>query len=409
MDIRKLAAVLGLALAVTACDSKTPNKKGGDAGTADASAEAVEAKADAGAEAKADNAGPPAPFIAEGPVAIVNGKEVPASEFNEAAERLGAMGPGIPASALDTFKEQLVQRLIDDALVKQAVADDVSSVTAKDVEEEFARFMENFQNPEDVKVFYERTGMDEATLKKEMKTSIAVKRLLQEKYDGKVSDDAIKDYYEKNKARFEKNDEVKASHILLKLAKDAKPEQEEEVKKKAEQLAKEAKGGADFAKLASEHSEGPTKSKGGDLGFFDRKRMVPAFADAAFKLKPGEVSDPVKTQFGYHVIKVMEKRDARTVPLDEAREEIEKTLERTQLRDGMRKLMTDLKSNASIERKDGDNVKVNPEFEKLQKQQPPQAPGGMPGGGLKLNLPQGGGQQGGTPGAGDQKLQLKMK
>ncbi len=402
MDIRKLAVAMGLALAVTACDSKTPDKKGADAG---ADATAVEAKTDAG-DAKAETDGPPAPFIAQGPIALVNGKEIPAADFNEAAGRLGAMGPGIPAAALDTFKEQLVQRLIDEALVKQAVGADAEKVTAEDVNAEFEKFMKNFQNPEDVKTFYERTGMDEKTLREEMKTSIAVKKILQEKYDGGVEDAEVKEYYDSNKQRFEKNEEVKASHILLKVPPNATPEQEEEIKKKAKDLSKQAKAdGADFAKLAAENSEGPTKTKGGDLGFFDKKRMVPAFADAAFKLKPGEVSDPVKTQFGYHVIKVMETRPARTVPLEEAKEEIVTTLERNKLRDGMRKFMADLKSKATIERKDGDSVKVNPEFEKLQKEQPAPTPGGIPGG-LKLNLPPGG-KAGAAPGG--QKLQLKMK
>lgn len=406
MDIRKLAAVLGLALALTACDSTTPDdKEGADAGSSDAAAEAVEATDEEKDEAAAKD-GPPAPFIATGTVAVVNGEEIPASEFNEAAERLGAMGPGIPPSALGTFRDQLVQRLIDDALLKQSVGDKIDNVTQKDVEEEFNRFMDNFPSPQDVQTFYARTGMDEATLKEEMKTSIAVKSVLQEKYGAKVTDEEIKKFYEENKQRFEKNEEVKASHILLKVPQNATPDAEKEVEKKAKEIAKEAKAdGADFAALASKYSEGPTKSKGGDLGYFDRKRMVPAFADAAFKLEEGKVTDPVKTQFGYHIIKVMDKREARTVPLEEAREEIELQLERTKLRDAMRELMADLKSDANIERKDGDNVKVNPEFEKLQKEQP--QPSGMPGG-MKLNMPQGGSGGGGAAPSGGQNLKLKM-
>jgi parvulin-like peptidyl-prolyl isomerase len=125
-------------------------------------------------------------------------------------------------------------------------------------------------------------------------------------------------------------DEVKASHILFKVEVDATEEVKAAQRKKAEEILKKAKDGESFAVLASTHSEGPTKSKAGDLGWFNRKRMVKPFADAAFAMKVSEVSDIVETQFGYHIIKKTGER--KTIPFEEAKNQINRELinERTE-------------------------------------------------------------------------------
>jgi peptidyl-prolyl cis-trans isomerase D len=118
-------------------------------------------------------------------------------------------------------------------------------------------------------------------------------------------------------------EQVRASHILLKTA----GKKEEEVKAKAEQILKEVKAGGDFAALAKKYSEDEGSAKlGGDVDFFAKGRMDPAFEEAAFKLSPGEVSDIVKSQYGFHIIKVTDKKPASTRTLDEVRPQIEDQL-----------------------------------------------------------------------------------
>jgi peptidyl-prolyl cis-trans isomerase D len=120
-----------------------------------------------------------------------------------------------------------------------------------------------------------------------------------------IPETELRQYYEKNADRFSKPEQVHARHILLKL----EGKQEEDVKKQAEDLVKQLRGGADFAALAQQYSDDPgSKTRGGDLGFFSRGRMVPEFENAAFSQKPNEIGDPVKTQFGYHIIQVLEKQ-----------------------------------------------------------------------------------------------------
>jgi peptidyl-prolyl cis-trans isomerase D len=138
-----------------------------------------------------------------------------------------------------------------------------------------------------------------------------------------VTDREIKRYYNENITRFSSPEQVQASHILFKTG----PEVDEaEIRAKAESVLAQAKGGADFAELATEHSEDTTSENGGDLGFFGRGQMVPEFDQAAFTLPVGAISDLVETQYGFHIIKVTNKQEALTQPLEGLREQIRGTL-----------------------------------------------------------------------------------
>ncbi|BBB31898.1 peptidyl-prolyl cis-trans isomerase D [Thermotomaculum hydrothermale] len=148
----------------------------------------------------------------------------------------------------------------------------------------------------------------------------------------KISDAEIKDYYEKNKDKYTQEEQVRAKHILI--SSSAKKISDAEAKKLAEKIYNQLKKGADFDKLAKKYSDDPgTKNKGGDLGFFPKGRMVKPFEDAAFSLKVGQISKPVKTRYGYHIIKVTGKKKAKTFTLDEVKEEIKSILKAKRTQD----------------------------------------------------------------------------
>lgn len=137
-----------------------------------------------------------------------------------------------------------------------------------------------------------------------------------------VSDAELQRAYQDQIESFKTKDRVKVSHILLKTQ-DRPKEVADSLRKKAEELLAQVKGGADFAALAQKVSEDPVSAaKGGDLGFIERGATVPEFEQAAFALKPGEISGIVQSQYGYHIIKAFEKETARTRPLDEVRAEL---------------------------------------------------------------------------------------
>ncbi|HXH05786.1 MAG TPA: peptidyl-prolyl cis-trans isomerase [Vicinamibacterales bacterium] len=141
-----------------------------------------------------------------------------------------------------------------------------------------------------------------------------------------VSEADLRRAYEENLDQYSTPEQVRASHILLKIG-EGTPGGDEAVRRQAEALVAKIRAGADFAELARRYSQDEATAKnGGDLGFFGRGAMVREFEEAAFSMAPGQVSDPVKTAYGYHIIKVVEKREASTRPFSEVRAQIEDQL-----------------------------------------------------------------------------------
>lgn len=155
--------------------------------------------------------------------------------------------------------------------------------------------------------------------------------------DVKVDEAEVKDYYEKNAAMFKSPEEVRASHILV--------ADEEEARK----VADEIKAGKDFAEAAKEYSTCPSKERGGDLGFFSRGKMVPEFEEAAFGLEVGEISHLVKTDFGYHIIKVENKKTSGSKPYEEVKGQIEQYLFRQKTTLKYTEKVSELQKEYSVE------------------------------------------------------------
>ena len=216
----------------------------------------------------------------------------------------------------------------------------------------------------------------------------------------KVNEGAIKDFYVKNQDKhFKQPEQVKASHILISASEsDIRSKIEAEGKKlsaaelnkkvkaemdaaknKAEKILAEVKAKPDkFAVLAKKESQDPSSAeKGGDLGFFDNKQMVKEFSKVAFSIKPGEISNLVKTEFGYHIIKVVDRKKAGLVPFDEVKPQIAKYLEQQTKMQSIQKLIESSRNNAKIVYldKEYDPKKIETEIRELvKKQKAPQAP-----------------------------------
>lgn len=353
-DILMATAILFGAASITACDDTKPTdkKEPAAAQSPDKLAETIKNNKE---EAKEGDT--KLPFEATGPVAVIDGKEIPAERFNAEVDKLMRLtGGNLPPQMAQFYKKQMLQRVVDEYLLEEAVAAKKITVTDEDVQKEFDKFVARFPSKEQFEMYFKKSGMSEEELRGDLRKRMRHEKLLS---DTSVSEADIKDFYDKNLERFTEEDQVKARHILFKVAKDADDKTVKAAEKKAKEIEKLAKKkDADFGELAKEHSEGPSAPRGGDLGMFPRKRMVKPFSDAAFELKPGEISGPVRTDFGYHIIKVEEKKDAKVKSLDEVKEMIELNLTSTKIREGMNKLLTELKSSRKIELKE-DNIRVN--------------------------------------------------
>ncbi len=178
----------------------------------------------------------------------------------------------------------------------------------KALEDYFAEHREEYRMPERIKIAYITIDPNDFT-------------------DGVViSDEEIESYYEENIDLYQEKRQVKARHILFKLDADNSEEEQEKVKEKALSVLEKARAGEDFADLAKKYSEGPNSEEGGDLGYFSQGDMPKPFDDAAFGMEKGEISDLVRTSYGYHIIKVEDIKEARPKSLDEVKDEIRSRL-----------------------------------------------------------------------------------
>jgi len=255
-----------------------------------------------------------APAFADDPVvAKVNGTEIHQSDLTVAEEEAGQLPPMSP----DQKKDYLVQFVADMILVSQAA---------------------NEKKLGDTPEF--KAKLDFARKKLLMET------ILQQTAKDAMTDAAMHKVYDDAVKTMSDEEEVHARHILIRAqAGDEKASKAAEDKIKA--IIARLKKGEDFAKVASETTEDPSgKANGGDLGYFTKEQMVPEFADAAFKLDKGQISEPVHTQFGWHVIKVEDKRKKPAPSFDEVKPQIEQYVTRKAQAD----LVTKLRADAKIEK-----------------------------------------------------------
>ena len=174
---------------------------------------------------------------------------------------------------------------------------------------------EIFPSEEDIQTYYEK-NMDEFQHPERRKVTYLLADIIKIKPTIDVSDTDIKEYYDSHLEEYKQEEQVKARHVLIKT----EDRTDEEALKLAKKVKKELEGGLSFDIAAGQYSEDPgSKDKGGDLGFFGRGRMVPAFEDAAFTQPINALSEPVKTNFGYHIIQVLERKTEGYNPLEQVR------------------------------------------------------------------------------------------
>ncbi|MFZ9932626.1 MAG: peptidylprolyl isomerase [Chthoniobacterales bacterium] len=305
-------------------------------------------------KAAAKTSGPELPD----PVAVVEGEKISRADLQEAfnsALASSGMNPDDidPAQKMAGYRE-----ILDELIVDKLVSRKASSVEIKDadLEAEVTRVKSQFPSEDVFKAEMEKAGETESSFRDTVKRMLQQQKWMQEQIGDKasVAEDEVKKFYETNKKEFEHPELVRASHILILTPEEADEKTVAEKKKAAEAaLERVTAKKEDFTAVAKEVSEEPgAKESGGDLNFFPKERMVPEFADAAFGLGKGEISkEPVRTKFGWHVIKVTDRKPAGTMPFDEVKQQVGAYLEGTKRRDAVRSVIDGLRSDAKVENK----------------------------------------------------------
>ncbi len=217
------------------------------------------------------------------------------------------------STLVDQYGDGALDTLIAEKIVK--LESEKKDLTVKDseIEKELESIKGSYDSEEAFNDALTSSGANLDSVRENIKVFLLTEKLLKDRVT--ISDDQIKEYFEANKDSFAQAEQVQASHILVNEEKTA-----EEVKKKLDD-------GGDFAELAKEYSTDTSNAEsGGELGYFGKGEMVTEFDDKAFSMKKGELSEPVKTEFGYHIIKVTDKKEAKEAVLADHKDEIKDIL-----------------------------------------------------------------------------------
>jgi peptidyl-prolyl cis-trans isomerase C len=320
--------VAGSIVAISGCKKPAANAINGAAAAQTPAATSGQQPAATPAPA-APPAAKPMPAQLPDVLARVNGEAVTRTDFDRLIKNMELGNGPIPAERRDEVLRSALDQLITMTALTQEAKSRNLTATETEVDERVKQMRAQFPNEEAFKKALADRSMSLERLKADTRNDTLIGKMLEAEVASQpaITEEQIREFYQKNPDKFTQGEGVRASHILIKAAESADEATKKKARAQIEDVLKQARSGTDFAKLAQQHSQDGSAAQGGDLGFFGRGQMVPPFEQAAFALKPGEISDVVTSQFGFHIIKLIEKRESSVVPLEKVSERIRQFLE----------------------------------------------------------------------------------
>jgi peptidyl-prolyl cis-trans isomerase C len=284
-------------------------------------------------------------------LARVNGEDVTRAEFEQLIKNMEmSQGREVPAERRNEIFRGALDQLVTYTVLAQEIKARRIAVADAEVDTFVQSVRQRFPNEDAFKKALGERGMTEQKLRDDARMNMSINQLMEAEAAAiqPATEAESRDFYQKNPKEFEQPEAVRASHILI-----AADQNDETAKTKAraeaEAVLKKARSGADFAQLAKQHSSDGSAQQGGDLDFFERGRMVPAFDEAAFALQTGQISGVVETQFGYHIIKVTDRRAGSVVPFEQVDQQIRQFLTEKNKKTHVDSFVEGLKKKARIE------------------------------------------------------------
>ena len=288
--------------------------------------------------------------------AVVNGNVITMADFNRRMSQVRMefrrQKKRIESIDPKKLKVDVLENLIEWELLYRESQKKGVEIKQSRIDGEWENFIKQFTSDDQLRSALEEMNLTETSMKAYFEKRMATQEFIDTELATKVTLGyaEMKAYYDEHPNLFMKPEQVRARHILIKrddMMDDAKAV---EAREKLLEIREKLQKGEDFAALAAKHSQGPSAKTGGDLGFFGKGQMVKPFEEKAFSLEPGEISDVVETRFGYHLIKVEEKKPGIKIPYTEVDEKIEKHLNAIKLRKEISRYVTFLKENSKIKR-----------------------------------------------------------
>jgi peptidyl-prolyl cis-trans isomerase C len=288
--------------------------------------------------------------------AVVNGVFISQEEYSKELDfhiqRASKQGVQISDEQMTKLKGDILESLIEREVLYQESQKAGIKVDDKSIEDQLALIKKRFATEEEYKNTLTMMKHSEGDVREQIKKGLAIKGLIDIQITQKIviTDEESKAFYDSHPELFKQPEQVKASHILIKVEAGADEQKKAEAKKKIEEVQAKLKGGQDFGELAKEYSEGPSNANGGDLGYFRRGQMVKPFEDVAFGMQPNEVSEIVETQFGYHLIKVYDKNPEKILAYAEVKDRLIERMKQEKTEQEAVKYIEQLKKEAKIEK-----------------------------------------------------------
>lgn len=295
------------------------------------------------------------PYAVPDPVAKVDGETISKADLERVTEvLLQSNGRSLkdlsPADQRRVFQSVADDMIIDRILAHKSAGETVTDV---DVETQFSVLRDQYPTPDAFQAELKKSGQSPELIRQNIHRQLAQKQWLEHQVADQITvtpGEVEKFYKEGPPSKFDTPEMVRASQILVRVTKEAPPEDALAAEKKINAIAARIKKGETFDAVARDASEDPNvKTNGGDMNYFSRDRIMPEFADAAFKLKVGEVSAPVRTQFGYHLIKATDHKAAHTADFNEAKDQIATYLQDEKRKEAGAALVKTLREQASVE------------------------------------------------------------
>ena len=291
-----------------------------------------------------------------GVVMEVNGAKMTKTQLDtEVNRKLNSLKNRIPADKLPQVKANIQKRIVDEFVVKTLLTNEVNrlkiTVTEQEVNEAIEKLKSSLPANVTLETLLKKNQMTKEKMREEIRLGLRINKLMASRTKDlpKPTEKEIAAFYKKNQQRFKLPEAVHVRHILIAKAPDDNEKVVAEKKAKAEGLRKQVLAGADFAELAKNNSDCPSKSSGGDLGIVTRGQMVKPFEDAVFALKKNQIGPVVQTEFGFHVVQVLDVRQPKTVALDaKTKAMIESYLQQQKQQEVFANMVKGLREKANI-------------------------------------------------------------
>ena len=261
-------------------------------------------------------------------VAVVNGSPLTAADLNQEILKILPENKTFHGNLSDEkiarIRAEAMQKLLESELQSQDAIARGMKLGAAELNAEIDKLSAPFKTKKEFLAAIAGSGFSEKEFSRFVERNVLSQRISAAEVDdrAKVTDVAVKEYYDTNRASYKKPQEYRASQILIKVDPAASPEERATARARADGILKRVRQGGDFADIAAAESNDMSRIKGGDLGYFHAGQTVPEFDDALAKMKVGETSGIVESMYGFHIIRLTEKKEPRQIPFEEVRSKI---------------------------------------------------------------------------------------